>query len=318
MLYEIWKFGEDIDLAKLKGQEMVVSKSEIPMLIEDKSSKASMLDIEEKIPLFDYLRKKKFSDDDIYELAEYTVNKLIPNASKNEKENAKKLYLEDTRTLKTKSFVIQWGGSTIIVCKKDQTATILKYLNVKQNMVINVFQTLGIPHEDFLLWICWVHSNSRTFPGIKIRRIIEDRTKDRDSNARSQKESGSRQILDSFDFNYRIGTGYPLNGLKFDVEDIDLGAHLEIGLFNEAEQGPMVTISALYVLKGTLKQMIDSLPNANQEIIKINLAIKLIYGLAKEYKNATTWKTSKPTFINSLMKNASQLFNGQQFDDSAT
>lgn len=312
MLYEVWKFEGKFDLDKLQGKEMVVSKSEIPIIINEESSKASRINIEEKISMFEFLRRKKLSEDEIMELAEYTVNNLIPNASKAEKENAKKNYLENVRKLEIKSFVFQLDKSAIIVCRNNQTDIILKYLNVKQNMVTNIFAAVGIPYEDFLLWICWVNSNSRIFPGITIRKITEDRTKDREYAARSQKELGGQQVMDSFDFNFRVGGGFPLNGLKFIVEDTNFGTHLEMGIFREDKHDPMVTISNFTVLNGRLKQLVNSSPNADTEIIKMNLAMSLLYGLAKEYKNDPTWKTSKPAFITSLMQNASQLFNGKQ------
>ena len=97
MLYGVWKFEEKLDLEKLKEKGIAVSKSEILIPIDGQKSSANFIDIEENITFRDYLRRKKLSDDDIDELAEYTINKLIPNASSAEKETAIKSYLEDIR-----------------------------------------------------------------------------------------------------------------------------------------------------------------------------------------------------------------------------
>ena len=251
MLYEVLIYEGKVELEGLNRESIEVIKSGVLILIDGRNNTSSLVEIEEKIKLFDFLKRKNLTENDIYDLAEYTVNKLIPNASEQEKENAKNNYLEDVKKLKLKGFVFRLekdsekADHTIIISGKNHVAKVLDYLGIKQNMTVNIFPKLGIHVEDFLLWICWVTNTSRTFPGITVRNISEDRTIDRSYTLRSQKEGGGRQILDSLDFKYRVGTGYPLNGLKFFIDETNVNAHLEIGIFSEDTNYPMMTVSMI-------------------------------------------------------------------------
>ncbi len=320
MLYEVLIYEGKVELEGLNRESIEVIKSGVLILIDGRNNTSSLVEIEEKIKLFDFLKRKNLTENDIYDLAEYTVNKLIPNASEQEKENAKNNYLEDVKKLKLKGFVFRLekdsekADHTIIISGKNHVAKVLDYLGIKQNMTVNIFPKLGIHVEDFLLWICWVTNTSRTFPGITVRNISEDRTIDRSYTSRSQKEGGGRQILDSLDFKYRVGTGYPLNGLKFFIDETNVNAHLEIGIFSEDTNYPMMTVSNFRAnTNGTLYQLINATSNANHEIIKINLAIDIIHRLVNEYKNdKQNWSVSKQSFIDSQLQDASQLLNKQK------
>jgi hypothetical protein len=313
MKYEVLKYEGKIEFEKLKNEKMVVSKSEVPVSIDGKNSIGSKVEIEESITLFDFFVRKKFTPDDIYELAEYTVNRLIPDASNEKKKEAKDRYLNDKRKSELKSFVFQLDKFAIIICKKDKIANVLAYLGIKQNMTTNLFLNLGAPIDDLLLWVCWATNNHNTFLDLKLRRISEDRTEDRSLKARSQKELGGNQISDSFDFKYRIGGGYPLNGLKFEVEETNLGTHLEIGIFVEDKGTPMITVSSfVYLRSGIVNKQIQSNPNLDKEILKMNIAVDVIYKLVGEYKNDINWATERVKFVNSQLQEAGKLFQGNQ------
>ncbi len=311
--YVVLKYEGKIEFEKLNNEKMVVTKSEIPVSIDGKNSIGSKVEIEESITLFDFFVRKKFTPDDIYELAEYTVNRLIPDASNEKKKEAKDRYLNDKRKSELKSFVFQLDGFAIIIGKKDKIASVLNYLRIKQNMTINLFMSLGTPIEDFLLWLCWAVNNHNTFSDIKLRRIIEDRTEDRSFKTRRQNEKGGNQISDSFDFKYRIGGGYPLNGLKFEVEETSLGTHLEIGIFVEDNGEPMITVSnSVNLQRGPLKKQVESNTNVDKEILKINIAVAILYKLVGEYKNDTNWTTERVRFVNSQLLDAGRLLQGNQ------
>lgn len=313
MKYEVLKYEGKIEFDKLNNEKMVVSKSEVPVSIDGKNSISRKVEIEESITLFDFFIRKKLTPDDINELAEYTVNRLIPDASKEKKDEAKELYLNDKRKSELKSFVFQLDEFAIIICKKDEVANVLAYLGIKQNMTTNLFMNLGIPIDDFLLWVCWATYNHNTFLDLKLRRIVEDRTEDRSLKARSQKELGGKQISDSFDFKYRIGGGYPLNGLKFEVEEINLGMHMEIGIYMDDKTRPMITTSKFRPLQsGTLHQQVNSNSKFDEQILRMNIAVDLLYKLIREYKNDTNWAAEKSKFINSQMQEAGKLFLGNQ------
>jgi hypothetical protein len=313
MKYEVLKYEGKIEFEKLKNEKMVVSKSEVPVSIDGKNSIGSKVEIEESITLFDFFVRKKFTPDDIYELADYTISRLIPDASNEEKQEAKDRYLKDKRKSELKSFVFQLDEFAIIISKKDEVANFLAYLGIKQNMTTNLFLNLGAPIDDLLLWVCWATNNHNTFLDLKLRRISEDRTEDRSLKARSQKELGGNQISDSFDFKYRIGGGYPLNGLKFEVEETNLGTHLEIGIFVEDKGTPMITVSSfVYLRSGIVNKQIQSNPNIDKEILKMNIAVDVIYKLVGEYKNDTNWATERVKFVNSQLQEAGKLFQGNQ------
>ena len=313
MKYEVLKYEGKIEFDKLNNEKMVVSESEVPVSIDGKNSISRKVEIEESITLFDFFIRKKLTPDDINELAEYTVNRLIPDASKEKKDEAKELYLNDKRKSELKSFVFQLDEFAIIISKKDEVANVLAYLGIKQNMTTNLFLNLGAPIDDLLLWVCWATNNHNTFLDLKLRRISEDRTEDRSLKARSQKELGGNQISDSFDFKYRIGGGYPLNGLKFEVEETNLGTHLEIGIFVEDKGTPMITVSSfVYLRSGIVNKQIQSNPNLDKEILKMNIAVDVIYKLVGEYKNDINWATERVKFVNSQLQEAGKLFQGNQ------
>jgi hypothetical protein len=313
MKYLVLKYEGNIELERLNNEKMVVSESEVPIPIDGKSSISKKIEIEESITLFDFFIRKKLTPEDIDELAEYTVTRLIPDVSGEKKKEAKEHYLKATRKSELKSFVFQLDEFALIICKKDDSGRVLDYLDIKQNTTMNLLKSLGKPIEDFLLWVCWATNNHDTFTGMKLRRVIEDRTQDRAFKARTQNEKGGNQILDSFDFKYRIGGGYPLNGLKFEVEETNLGIHLELGIFIEDSGEPMITVSHPVILKsGTLNKQVESNPNVDKEILKVNMAIDILYKLVGEYKNDTNWANERMRFVNSQLQESGKLFQGNQ------
>ena len=259
--------------------------------------------------------RKKFTQDDIYELAEYTINRLIPDAPNEKKKEAIERYLSAKRKSELNAFVFQLDEFAIIIGGKGKIVSVLDYLGIKQNMTTNFFLDLGTSVDDFLLWVCWATNNHDTFPDLKLRRIREDKTEDRSLKARSQREFGGKQILDSFDFKYRIGGGYLLKGLKFEVEETNLGMHMEIGVYVDDMTEPTMTVSAFKILQsGTLHKQVESSSNFDQNVLMMNIAIDLLYRLIREYKNDTNWDTKKREFIDSQMQEAGKLFKGNQSD----
>jgi hypothetical protein len=313
MQYEVTKYNGQIDFQNLVTGNIVVQTNGENIPINGKNSICRKVEIEESISIFDFLLSKKLKEDDIYEIALSTVNKLMPKASEKEKNEAKELYLKDNMKFKSKSFVLQLDKFALIICKKGTTDSIINYLGIKQNLTTNLLMNLGIPQNDFLLWICWVTDNSTKFKDIEIRNISEDRTVDKSQRVRSQKESGGQNVLDSLDFKYRIGSGYPINGLKFEIEETNLGAYVDIGLFIEDMNKPFITVSRLTILKrGTLNPQIISAPNVDKELLKINIAIALIYKLANEYTQDKKWPTQKQNYVNSLIQEAAKHFKGNK------
>lgn len=72
-------------------------------------------------------------------------------------------------------------------------------------------------------------------------------------------------------------------------------------------------MSRLTILKrGTLNPQIISAPNVDKELLKINIAIALIYKLANEYTQDKKWPTQKQNYVNSLIQEAAKHFKGNK------
>jgi hypothetical protein len=303
--YAVLVYEGNIDLEKVKKENIEIMKSELPIPVNGLTGTGYSINIHERIKLFDYLREKKMGEIDIDELAESTVDYMLPNASKQEKEKAKENYFNIIKTKKMEAYIIslpatpEHSDPNIIITSNKSVFTVLNYLNIKQNMTFNLFSQIKINIDDFLLWVCWKAKKSKPFRGILIRNIVKDETEDSAYAARTQTEKGGNGVLSSSDFQYRIGRGFPLRSLVFSIIEQDIGAKLEIGIFMEDLDGPLMTVSNF----NAYKDLRDKLTTTNNydvslDIHKKSLAIDAIYKLVDEYGNdSKTWQSEKQSFI---------------------
>ncbi len=323
MKYEVLIYPKEIDIEKLNKENIVVNKCEVTLNMNDEPIIPYRLRILEKIKFIDYLKKKKFSDDDIEDMANYTVNKLIPKATQKEKDEAKSSYLEDKRTLKLETFIIPYkppqaqSDPTIIIIKKDIVSEVLGFLGIKQNMTTNFLLSKNIQIDDFLLWIYWLRTNNRSFSDMTLINVSKDSTVDLQYPSRLQNESGGNNVTDSYDLMFRIGNGYRLNKLSFFIRDETIGAKLEIGISLGDQSEVFITTSGLYPSRSLYNKQSKSLydqlnstsdPETTREIYKNALAINILDRLIDEYGNDyNNWQTEKPKFIESQENAAKQI-----------
>ena len=97
IVYEGGKF----DVASLKNENVEIVKMEVPITINKIKADGYNIKIEEKIKFIDFMKQRKFGDKEIDELAEDAVDSMLPNSSPEDKERAKKNYLERTKIIVT-------------------------------------------------------------------------------------------------------------------------------------------------------------------------------------------------------------------------
>ena len=323
MKYEVLIYPKEIDTEKLNKKNIVANKCEVPINMNDEPIIPYKVRILEKIKFIDYLKNKKFSDGDIEDLADYTINKIIPKATQKEKEDAKKSYLEDERTIKLETFIIPYKQSksqsdpTIIITNKNIVSKVLELLGIKQNLTTNFLLSKKIQIDDFLLWIYWLRTNNRSFQNITLINVSKDSTVDLQYPSRFQNEIGGNNVTDSYDLKYRIGNGYRLNKLSVVVRDEIVGAKLEIGISLENKGEVFITPSGFYASKShdnkQSKSLYDQLNSTSDletttEIYKNAIAINILDRLIDEYiKDYDNWQNEKPNFIAALEEEAKQI-----------
>lgn len=286
---------------------------EVPITINKIKADGYNIKIEEKIKFIDFMKQRKFGDKEIDELAEDAVDSMLPNSSPEDKERAKKNYLERTKIKELDAMVFSFSSNdedkytNIVLGSNRLMKRILGYLQIKENMSINLISSLGIPIEDFLLWLYWRSLTKEEMSGLVIRNIIKDGTGDT-LEGRTQTEKGGNNVIDSFDLRYRVGIGLPLKSMVLIMNEVNIGAKLDIGIFMEDNDGPFTTISEFNPYK-SLRESLETTKDydINSEIYKKGLAIDIIYRLIAEYKNdSKSWSTEKPKFIKTQAKEASE------------
>lgn len=311
MIYD----SEDLKLEFQNVQNITMTEGKIPINIDGRNATCNEIVIEDKIKLRDYLKQRKLGINEIDYIAEEAVDSMIPNASVYEREKAKESYLERVKIRKLKTFVFkiypssEKRGTTVIIASASIKDRALNYLKVKQNMIVNLLTKLGCPTNDFLLWLYWRSVSDPHLSKILIRNITRDETDDRSYSARSQTERGGDNVMDSPDLKYRIGKGFPLKSMTFKLKEEEIGASLEIGIYQEDTNDPVFTIFGFYptkFLNDRIQLTGDS--ERQREIYSKALAIDVIYKLIHEYKQDNErWQDEKPKFISKLADESFQV-----------
>lgn len=306
-------YEDKINLDKFSKSDKIDDKNfnmiagEIPIYINNKNAICHEIIIEDTIKLRDYLKQRKLGEEDIDYIAQEAAYNMMPNASNKDKEKAKEAYLDSMKRRQLKAFIFSIRDSSdkstnIIVLSASIKNSILDHLWVKENMTNNLLVKLGVSINDLLLWLYWRSATDPHLSTILIKNITKDETGDRSSTARSQTEVGGDEILDSSDLKYRVGTGFPLKSMAFKLKEEDLGANIEIGIFEEDRTECALTISGFYPNK-TLADQLESTqdPKKQKEIYSKALGLNMIYRLVQEYhSDYDRWQSEKPIFISRL------------------
>ena len=307
--------GEGPKLDSLDTQNIIITEGKIPISIDGRDARSYEIIVVDKINLRDYLRQRKLGDNEIDFIAEEAVDSMMPDASGDEREKAKERYLERVKTKELKAFIFKVNlsseghGTTIIMTSGSSRDKTLGHLKIKSNMISNLLIKFGVQTNDFLLWLYWRSLNNLKLPKIFIKNITRDETDDKSYNARSQTERGGDNVMDSLDLKYRIGKGFPLKSMTFKLKEEEIGASLEIGIYQEDANETVFTVSGFYPYK-RINEMIQATsdPEKQKEIYNKALAIDIIYRMIAEYKQDNQmWQEEKTKFISKLADESFQL-----------
>lgn len=299
---------EAMDFKSNNNYNVDLIDGKIPITIKDINAKSSKVTIQETMKYKDFLKLKKFSDEEIEDMAKTAVETMLPEASTEKQEEAKNKYFNKIVKIKHEAFILQLSNNSeispknIIISHEKKMPKILKLLNMKENLTTTLINKMGIPIEDFLLWIYWRSLNNPKLPEILIKNIAKDITKDGLSPNRSQQEKGGNNVRNSKDLKYRIGSGYPLTSLEIKLKEEQFGINMILGITLEDGNNVFINMSSFNPNKDFQEQLNSySDSDVQKEIYQISLSIDLLYRFIAECKkDLVTWNSIKAQFISDM------------------